>query len=254
MSEPGRAEPNLAFRAIRQSMRMSQDELARAVRQAGDRAGEPNDCSKRLVQRWEAGLTTTPRGTYVRALEAVTGMPAENLGFMTVQGAHDPGRRQVIGMAAVAAVIPITEGKTAAKGPLTGIWRSRYSYPSSSRGKTYSSEHHVIVIQHGARVQVRSLRGSGQGDVVMDLSVEANVATGTWTEDTDQGGYYNGARYSGAIQLLIEPSGHRMSGSWVGYGRSFDVNTGPWQLDLVSSDTGKQAMERYSRPPEPAND
>jgi len=84
--------------------------------------------------------------------------------------------------------------------------------------------------------------------------VEANVATGTWTEDTDQGGYYNGARYSGAIQLLIEPSGHRMSGSWVGYGRSFDVNTGPWQLDLVSSDTGKQAMERYSRPPEPAND
>jgi hypothetical protein len=243
-------EPNTAFRAVRQGMRMSQDELARAVRHAGDRAGEPNDCTKRLIQRWEAGLTSTPRGTYVRALEAVTGQPAENLGFKPAQDTYQPGRRQVIGMAAAAAVIPVAAGKSASAGPLTGIWRSRYSYPSSSRGKTYTSEHHVIVLQHGARLQVRSLNGSGQGDVVMDLSVEAGVATGTWTEDTDQGGYYRGARYAGAIQLLIEPSGHRMKGSWVGYGRSFDVNTGPWQLDLVSADTSKQAMERYSTPPE----
>jgi transcriptional regulator with XRE-family HTH domain len=246
-------EPNTAFRAVRQGMRMSQDEMARAVRQAGDRAGEPNDCTKRLIQRWEAGLTSTPRGTYIRALEAVTGQPAENLGFKQAQDAYQPGRRQVIGMAAAAAVIPVTESKSAAQGPLTGIWRSRYSYPSSSRGKTYTSEHHVIVLQHGARLQVRSLRGSGQGDIVMDLSVEAGVATGTWTEDTDQGGYYRGARYSGAIQLLIEPSGHRMAGQWVGYGRSFDVNTGPWQLDLVSADTSKQFLERYSSPPVPAD-
>lgn len=248
------SEPNAALRAVRESMRLSQEELAKAIRHAGHRAGEPNDCSKRLVQRWESGLTTTPRGTYVRALEAVTGQPAENLGFKGPGDAYQPGRRQVIGMAAAAAaVIPVAEGKAAARGPLTGIWRSRYSYPSSSRGKTYTSEHHVIVLQHGARLQVRSLRGSGQGDVVMDLSVDGNVATGTWTEDTSADGYYRGARYAGAIQLLIEPSGHRMAGQWVGYGRSFDVNTGPWQLDLVSADTSKQAMERHSSPPEPAD-
>lgn len=30
---------------------MSQDDFARAIRQAGDLAGAPNDASKRLVQR-----------------------------------------------------------------------------------------------------------------------------------------------------------------------------------------------------------
>ena len=49
------SEPNTALRAVRASMLMSLDDFARAVRQAGDRAGEPNGCNKRRVQRWEAG-------------------------------------------------------------------------------------------------------------------------------------------------------------------------------------------------------
>ena len=51
------------------------------VREAGERAGEPNDCTTRLVQRWEAGEVTAPRGNYARALEAISGQPVENLGF-----------------------------------------------------------------------------------------------------------------------------------------------------------------------------
>lgn len=39
---------------------MSQDDFARALREAGRRAGEPNDASKRLVQRWEAGTSVSP--------------------------------------------------------------------------------------------------------------------------------------------------------------------------------------------------
>jgi hypothetical protein len=55
MAEPAAAhEPNEALRAVRQSLLMSQGEFALAVRAAGQRAGEPNDCAKRLVQRWEA--------------------------------------------------------------------------------------------------------------------------------------------------------------------------------------------------------
>ena len=243
--------PNAALRAVRESMRMSQEELARAVRNAGDQLGEPNGCDKRTVQRWEAGLVSAPRGNYARALEYVTGQPITNLGFDGSDEQSGMSRRQAIGIAAAATVIPISEAK--AKGPLTGIWRSRYEYPSSSRGKTFSSSHHVLVIQHGARVQVRSLQGSGAGLVRMDLSVDGSVATGTWSEDTSETGYYRGARYSGAIQLMIDPSGHRMSGQWVGYGRSFDINTGPWTLDLVSADTSKAVVEQYNRPVEPAD-
>jgi len=57
--------------------------------------------------------------------------------------------------------------------------------------------------------------------------------------------------YHGAIQLLLEPSGRRMAGKWVGFGRDWDVNTGPWSLELVTADTGTEAMQRYDRPPEP---
>jgi hypothetical protein len=44
-----------------------------AIRDAGQRLGTPNGCTKRLVQRWEAGQVTLPRAAYARALEHVTG-------------------------------------------------------------------------------------------------------------------------------------------------------------------------------------
>ena len=52
--------PNSTLRAVRMGMLMSQDDFARALRVAGERAGAPNDANKRLVQRWEAGTTVAP--------------------------------------------------------------------------------------------------------------------------------------------------------------------------------------------------
>jgi hypothetical protein len=40
-------QPNETLRAVRQSLLMSQGEFALAIRAAGQRAGEPNDCTKR---------------------------------------------------------------------------------------------------------------------------------------------------------------------------------------------------------------
>ena len=241
-------EPNTALRAVRQSMRMSQDEMARAIRQAGERAGEPNTCTKRLIQRWEAGLVTMPHGAYARALEYVTGQPVENLGFRPADETYGLDRGQVMDTGG-GAWIPLEDPK--AKGPLTGIWLSRYEYASSSRGGTFADEHYVVVIQHGARLQVRSVPASASR-LMMDLTANGQVITGTWTEQTSPAGYYQGGVYHGAIQLLLDPTGHRMTGKWVGFGRDFDLNDGPWTLELVTSDTGKAALERYNKIPEPA--
>ncbi len=73
--------PNHTLRSIRLAMRMSQTELARAVRQAGSTLGEPNNCNKRLVQKWESGEHSDCRPNYRRALEKVTRTPVERLGF-----------------------------------------------------------------------------------------------------------------------------------------------------------------------------
>jgi hypothetical protein len=139
------AEPNTALRAVRLSLLLSQDDLARAVREAGRRTGEPNECNKRLVQRWEAGLVTTPRGTYARALEYVTGQPIENLGFRADER-YGLDRREALGMSG--SWIPAPDPKTA-QGPLTGIWHSWYEYESSGRNGTFTGEHYAVVIQHG---------------------------------------------------------------------------------------------------------
>ncbi|MBO0812102.1 MAG: helix-turn-helix transcriptional regulator [Microlunatus sp.] len=235
--------PNTRLRAVRRSLRLSQAELARAVRAAGDRAGEPNSCSVTTIQRWEAGAE--PRGAYLRALEMATGQPAENLGFASEQYGVDTQALSIAGDARFAEAE--SQSGTA---PLNGIWRSTYEYESSGRGAWYSNSHYVMLLQQGSRLQVRSLPKTAGGRLLMDLTVNGQAITGTWTEETNPGGYYQGAAYHGAIQMLLEPSGRRMDGKWAGFGRDYEVNTGPWSLELVTHDTTPEAQEKYNRPVE----
>lgn len=246
--------PNGALRAVRMGMLMSQDDFARAVREAGARAGTPNEATKRLVQRWESGVIAAPRPVYARALEAVTGLPIAALGFNMVvpnarvagdgQGGHD--------------VVEVPETPITPKHPpaaqatgrnYSGVWLSKYTYHSSGREETFTAAHFVVVLQHGDRLTVRSLPGSAEGSLSMDLSVDGNVVTGTWTEQTNPSGYYRGARYHGAIQMLAEPTGRRIAGKWVGFGKDMDVNTGPWELVFMDASTNKATLDAYNRVP-----
>ncbi|MFF5441711.1 helix-turn-helix domain-containing protein [Streptomyces achromogenes] len=251
--------PNDVLRAVRIGLRMSQDDFAKAIRRAGQELGEPNEASKRLVQRWESGTSKTPRGVYARALERVTGRPVEALGFTLPvpmarvhtdgKGGHDMDAGSGgVTSAAVGAQTAVQEGDET----FSGVWLSRYEFYSSSRGETYEGKHFVVIIQHGNRLTAQSLPGASSNPdspLTLDLTVDRNVVTGSWVEQTASDGYYNGARYHGALQLLIEPTGRRMAGKWVGFGKDFDVNTGPWELRLVDQSTSKATVERYSSPP-----
>jgi hypothetical protein len=244
------ADPNTALRSVRQTLRMSQEELARAIRNAGQQSGEPNGCTKRLVQRWEAGEVTRPRGVYIRALELATGQPVANLGFTPADETYGIDRAAAV--AEVSWTEPVPDPR-AELGPLTGIWRSRYEFVSSGRGgQTYSSVHLCLILQHGDRLQLRSLPGSAPSRLGMELAADGMAITGTWKEATNPDGYYRGSIYSGAIQLLLDPTGHRMSGRWLGYGREFEINDGPWVLELVTADTSPQSIETWNRPVEDA--
>ncbi|MFE2017607.1 XRE family transcriptional regulator [Streptomyces sp. NPDC059499] len=249
------ATPNSTLRAVRLGLLMSQDDFARAVRDAGTRTGQPNDANKRLVQRWESGATTAPRPVYARALETVTGLPIESLGFAGAtpsvrisgdgHGGHDmqPTTNQTI-------PAPPQSEAQAARGNHSGVWLSRYEYFSSGRDAAFVGQHYVVVLQHGNRLTVRSLPGSSDSPLTMDLEVDGHVATGTWTEQTANESYYRGARYHGAIQLLVETTGRRMTGKWVGFGKEFDVNTGPWQLVFQDASTNKATLAAYNKRPD----
>lgn len=257
--------PNDKLRAVRIGLRLSQDDLARALRQAGAEAGEPNDASKRLVQRWETGISRSPRPVYARALEKVTGMPVEALGFRLPlpmarvredsAGGHDMASGPD-GVAPPAESRHEPAAEESAENPgqhYSGIWLSRYEFFSSGRGETFSATHHVVLVQHGARLTGHSLPGASSNPdspLSLDLTVDGNVVTGTWVEQTATSGYYAGARYHGALQLLVEPTGRRMAGKWVGFGKDFDVNTGPWELVFKDLSMSKATLDSYSRPPE----
>jgi hypothetical protein len=60
--------------------------------------------------------------------------------------------------------------------------------------------------------------------------VDGSILTGTWVEHTSPDGHYRGAVYHGALQLVLDPTGRKMTGRWVGFGRDHEVNSGPWEL------------------------
>jgi hypothetical protein len=248
--------PNGMLRAVRMGMLMSQDDFARAIRESGRQAGVPNDANKRLVQRWESGTIIAPRPVYARALQSVTGLPIASLGFNmaprpqrpAIDGrgpdgpaGSDQGRRPED----PGALPPATTGA----GNYSGVWVSRYEYFSSGRSDTFTERHFVVLLQHGQRVTARSLPGSSDSSLSMDLTVDANVITGTWVEETASAGYYRGARYHGAIQLLVEPTGRRLAGKWIGFGKELEVNTGPWELNFEDASTSKATLAAYDRRP-----
>ena len=96
---------------------LSQDELACAIRQAGDRVGEPNGCTKRIVQRWQAGLVRTPRGPYARALEYVTGQTIQEHDGVVVHVDDPQPRRDALGDLVVLSA-------TARPVPMSRDWRT----------------------------------------------------------------------------------------------------------------------------------
>lgn len=237
--------PNDALRAVRIAMRLSQDEFAGRLREAGIATA-----NKRLVQRYESGEITAPRPATARALEMVTKLPLNSLGFPDAadravvddgRGGHDLEVR--------ASALPAALGPPRPAGNYTGIWLSTYEYFSSTRKKEYEGTHYVVMLQHDDRLTVRSINGPERSLLTMDLVVDGSVVTGTWTEVTAVDGFYRGARYHGAIQMLAEPTARRITGKWVGFGKSMDVNTGPWTLSFVTASTSKAMIAEYGAPP-----
>ncbi len=116
---------------------------------------------------------------------------------------------------------------------LSGIWRSRYTYFSTSRNAYFQGEHYVVLRPQGHTLLGQSLSHPMDSRLKLDLSVEGRVATGTWTEKTSPIGYYRGVTYHGSMQLLIDPMGRSMIGKWVGFGKNFEMKTGNWELIWV---------------------
>ncbi|KWX04753.1 hypothetical protein TH66_06065 [Carbonactinospora thermoautotrophica] len=74
--------PNLVLRSIRHQMCLSQAEFAEEIVRVAREMGLSLACDEKRVGRWERGEVRWPQPAYRRVLKALTGRPAQELGFV----------------------------------------------------------------------------------------------------------------------------------------------------------------------------
>jgi hypothetical protein len=119
-----------------------------------------------------------------------------------------------------------------AQDDFSGIWRSTYRYTSSSRNGEFENQHLVRMHHNGNQLVIESVPES-KSYLILRLSLDGKIATGSWQEETEKDGYYKGTIYHGAIQLTISNDKHKLSGKWVGFGKDMELNVGPWEFVYV---------------------
>lgn len=133
----------------------------------------------------------------------------------------------------------------AGRSPLDGVWYSRYEYYSDGRSGQFVGEHYVVLRQRGDNVFAQSLPNSLESALTLDLAVDGSVLTGKWMERTSSVGYYKGAVYHGAIQLLLDPTSRSMKGRWLGFGKNSNINDGVWELSRVAASTAPSELRQF---------
>ncbi len=113
---------------------------------------------------------------------------------------------------------------------LEGSWTSSYQYGSTGRNAQFEGTHRVILRAEAGRLLGRSQPHPSGSQLDLDLAVDGNLATGSWTERTSPHGYYRAATYHGVLQLVVDPTGRSMEGMWLGLGKRFTVKSGAWTL------------------------
>jgi DNA-binding transcriptional regulator YiaG len=141
MSVRAERVPNETLRGVRRGLNLSQDEFAARLRAAGEELGEPNEATKRLVQRWESGESRTARPVYRRALERVTARPYRELGFKESARAPDADADRG------------TLLETGA-GPLL----TRHVLINPADRRPASDNHRAVAGEHVARLRARTIR------------------------------------------------------------------------------------------------
>ncbi|MGH3695053.1 MAG: hypothetical protein ACRDRX_13880 [Pseudonocardiaceae bacterium] len=157
-----------------------------------------------------------------------------------------------LSLAAIAPTISTLEADAAQAAPsstqddrFVGVWHSRYVYYSSGRQSECIGEHYIVLNQQKNQLSGQSLANSLHSLLTLDLSVNDSTVTGTWIERTSPTGYYKGAIYRGAIQLLVDPTGSMMTGQWLGFDKESKINTGSWELTRVAASTSKSVLREF---------
>lgn len=124
---------------------------------------------------------------------------------------------------------------------ITGSWQCTYWFPSNSQpGAEEASQYTGTVLKTGKggkQLVFESQPNASGSYLIVRMSIDADLATGTWHESTSPTGEFEGSQYSGAFQALVDESGDMIEGKWAGVGQEKgqrQIYTGRIQLSRLS--------------------
>lgn len=130
-------------------------------------------------------------------------------------------------------VMPIP-ATTAYEFDFSGIWRSTYSYTSTAKQGYFTSQYDVRLHHTGSQLTIQSLSTKNKDYLLLRLSVDGRLLTGTWYEQTSPMGDYEGVSRYGALQLIVDEDGQAMRGMWVGFNRKMYMQADRWIITRIS--------------------
>jgi hypothetical protein len=112
----------------------------------------------------------------------------------------------------------------------SGIWHSTYHFTSTAKPGNFTSEYDVKMLKTGNQLVVQSLPNEGGSYILLRLTVDGRILTGTWHEQTEPEGDFKGATYYGALQLIVAEDGQAITGQYVVCNRKFQIQSGIWEM------------------------
>lgn len=111
-------------------------------------------------------------------------------------------------------------------GELSGTWDSKYTY-SGGEG-----HHRVKLHDPNGSISVESLPNEERSKLSMEQTRDESALSGTWRESTSPMGEYKGAVFDGFVAFILDATGTKADGQWIGYNRDrTKINTGNWILE-----------------------
>ena len=122
---------------------------------------------------------------------------------------------------------------------LSGIWQCKHWYPTKDDSAQETSTHTMRAHQHGNTLVLQSLPDGEDSYLLVHLTIDGNVAMGSWHETSREDGEFEGAEYSGAGQLILNEGRNKMEGMWSGAGFDHKLNrlrvyTDKWEIARTS--------------------
>jgi hypothetical protein len=117
----------------------------------------------------------------------------------------------------------------------SGRWHFVYWYPSNHHEGEEPSEYYGKISYRGRELIFESGPTEAENYMLSRLSLDDNLATGTWYEKSSPHGFFAGMEYSGAGQLLFDQQSMEFKGMWAGIGLDRKANkpkiyTGRWEI------------------------